>query len=312
MNEGKARLSAISEWLGGRVARDAEFGNLGFAIHEGPGLLTWLEARRYLPEILANHAISAVIAPPALADLVPAGMGLLLHEKAREAFYRLHNHLALDTTFYGARKATTVHPEARVAGDAYVAPMGVEISEGAVVEPGARLLPDARIGPRAVIRAGAVIGSQGFQFAKIGGKLTAIEHVGGVRVEEEAEICANANVSRAIFRGDTVIGPQAKVDALVHIAHNVRVGARTSVVAGSVISGSVVIGNDVYIGPGVTVTNCIRIGNGARITMGSVVVRSVAPGQHVTGNWALPHADFMRAYGRFAAKPNPSMNKETP
>ncbi len=292
-------LSDIAGATGGEVRRDAVFSNLGFAIHPGPGLLTWLERRKYLPDILKNPGITAVIAPRELADIIPAGVGILSHDHPRDAFYHLHNHLAKETAFYGKHAKTIVHPSARIAPESYIAPEGVQIAERVMIEPGARILPGTRIGADSIIRAGATLGSQGFQFAKMDGKWMAIEHVGGVRIDEDVEIQSNTNVGRAIFRGDTAIGSNSKIDALVHIAHNVCIGRRTLICAGVALGGSVTMGDDVYIGHGATIVNCIRIGDGARITMGAVVVRSVAARGHVTGHWAVPHDTYLRAYGRF-------------
>lgn len=302
-------LSDVADAISGEVLRDAAFSNMGFAIHSGPGLLTWLERRKYLPDILKNSGISAVIAPPELTGLIPEGMGVLSHSCPRDMFYRLHNYLAQKTAFYGNHSQTVIHPDALIASESYVAPMGVQIAERVVVEPGARILPGTQIGAGSIIRAGVTLGSQGFQFAKMGREWVAIEHVGGVKIGEDVEIQSNTNVCRAIFRGDTAIGNHTKLDAQVHVAHNVCIGQRTLICAGVVFGGSVTMGDDVYVGHGATIVNCVSIGDGARITMGSVVVRAVPAHAHVTGHWAVPHDTYLRAYGRFilpAASGSPS------
>lgn len=292
-------LSEIAHVINGEMLREATFLNLGFSIHPGPGLLTWLEHKKYLPSILKNNGITAVIAPNELSTSLPSEIGVLSHPRPREAFYKLHNHLARSTMFYGAHQKTYVHPGAQIAPESYVAPEGVWVDQDVRVEPGVRILPGTRVGARSIIRAGVILGSQGFQFLKTDGKMVTIEHVGGVRIGEEVEIQANTNVSRAIFRGNTVIGSYSKLDAMVHIAHNVHLGQRAVICAGVVFSGSVVAGDDVYVGPGATIVNCIQIGDRAHISIGAVVVRSVAARSHVTGHWAIPHDTYLRAYGRF-------------
>lgn len=289
------KLQDVAHIINGRVHSDGSFENLGFSIHEGPGLLTWLESGKYLPSIKKNQGISAVVAPPELAPLVPAGLGVLQHEQPRVAFYQLHNHLARHTSFYGrASRKTTVHSSALVAPGSHVAEEDVVIGEGVVVEPGANILAGTRIGARSIIRSGVVVGSQGLQFIRADGEWMAVEHVGGVEIGEDVEIQSNSNVCRAIFRGDTKIGNNTKIDALVHVAHNVKIGRRAMICAGASICGSTVIGDDVYIGPGAVLLNCIKVENGARITMGAVVVNALAENAHVSGNWAISHEQFMQ------------------
>ncbi len=309
MSESSYRLSDVADVVRGRVLRHASFSNLGFSIHEGRDLLSWAEGKKFLPPILKNKGISAVIASPDVASLLPAHIGVLIHDHPRRAFFDLHNHLARSTTFYGRHGQTDIHSSARIHPAAHVAETGVRIGEDVVVEAGVQLMPGVKVGVRTVIRAGAVIGSQGFQFYERDGRRVGVEHVGGVDIGSDVEIQANTHIARAIFGGDTIIRPDAKIDALVHVAHNVCVGARTRICAGTVIGGSVVIGEDVYIGPGATITNCIRIGHGARVTLGSVVVRSVQAGQHVTGHWAVPHDVYLRGLGRISMPDTSSGDK---
>ena len=118
-------------------------------------------------------------------------------------------------------------------------------------------------------------------------------HAGGVRLGDRVELQANTCVDRAIFGGFTEIGEDTKCDNLVHIAHNVKIGRRCLLAAQAMIAGSVTIGDDVWIGPSAAVLSEITIGDGAYVTIGSVVTRNVAPGQHVTGNFAIDHDKFI-------------------
>lgn len=108
-------------------------------------------------------------------------------------------------------------------------------------------------------------------------------HIGGVSIGEGVEIGSNTCIDRGAI-GDTVIGDHTKIDNLVHIAHNVRIGQRCQIVAGAVIGGSAVIGDDVFIGIGAHVRNKVRIGNGATIGQGANVVCDVPPGETWIGN----------------------------
>lgn len=138
---------------------------------------------------------------------------------------------------------------------------------------------EIHIGMHCDIHADAVIGKAGFGYHK--GKR--VPHIGGVHIGHEVEIGAHTCVDRGTL-GATVIGDNTKVDNLVHIAHNVRIGYRCTIVAGTVIGGSAVIGDDVYIGINASIKNKVRIGNGATIGMGAVVLRDVPAGETWVGN----------------------------
>ena len=294
-------LSEVANAIGATVLRDASFSNLGFSIHKGPGLLSWLEHRDFLQGILRNKEISAVVVSKELADLIPEEMGVLVHEKPREGFYKLHNHLARHTTFYGEHGPSQIDPSATIEPGAFIAPQGIHIGANVLIESGARILPGTRIGADSIIRAGVVLGSSGLQYAKMSGKWVSIDHVGGVDIGEDVEIKEYSVVGRAIFRGNTVVGDNTKLDAYVFVAHHAKMGKRIMCCGYACIGGHSLVGDDVFVGGKAMIVNCIEVGEEARITMGSVVVSSVKPRAHVTGNWAIPHAKFLTAYGRFLA-----------
>ena len=296
MNIPSLKLSEVAPAISAKVLRDGAFSNLGFSIHKSPNLLTWLENKKYLAGISQNPCISCVVASPDLAEAIPNNLGVLLHERPRDAFYLLHNHLARSTSFYGKPVETQIHPTASISPGSNIAHQSVIIEKNVIIEPGVTILAGTYIGAESIIRAGVVLGSQGLQFTRIGGRWVAVEHVGGVKIGEDVEIQSNSNVCRAIFRGDTVIGDNTKLDALVHVGHNVNRGKRGMICAGVIIGGSTIIGDDVYIGLSATILNCIEIGNGARITMGAVAVNSLADKAHVTGNWAVPHDKHLQGY----------------
>jgi UDP-3-O-[3-hydroxymyristoyl] glucosamine N-acyltransferase LpxD len=131
----------------------------------------------------------------------------------------------------------------------------------------------------------AVIGKDGFGYHK--GRR--FPHVGGVLLYDGVHIGAHTCVDRGTL-GNTVIMARTKVDNLVHIAHNVRIGMDCTIVAGTVIGGSAVIGDRVFIGINASIKNGVRIGNGATIGMGAVVLHDVPAGETWVGNPARPLA----------------------
>ena len=140
------------------------------------------------------------------------------------------------------------------------------------------------IGKRVIIGPNCSIGFDGFGFDKNEeGAYERFPHIGRVIIEDDVEIGGNVCIDRGAL-GNTVIGRGTKIDNLVHIAHNVKIGVNCIVVALSCIGGSVKIGDGVYIGIGASIRNQVTIGDGAFIGMGAVVVKDVRAGVTVIGN----------------------------
>ncbi|HWR53198.1 MAG TPA: UDP-3-O-(3-hydroxymyristoyl)glucosamine N-acyltransferase [Bryobacteraceae bacterium] len=138
------------------------------------------------------------------------------------------------------------------------------------------------------IGANCTIGLPGFGYRKAAdGTYLRFPHIGRVVIGTNVEIGSNTCIDRGAL-GDTVIHRGAKIDNLVHIAHNVVVGENTLVIAHAMIAGSVEIGRDAWIAPSAAVKNQLAIGEGAVIGLGAVVLKPVAPGETVVGNPAKP------------------------
>jgi len=264
------------------VEEDSEFESLGTVLHNTPNMLVFVESRKFLSRVASNPCISSVITTRELASELPDTYGVAVSDNPRRDFFELHNHLATNTNFYWTDFPAQVSDEATIHAGAHIAGKNVRIGRGTIVEAGVTVLERVVIGEGAILRAGCTIGSQGFQFTRIGNEVLSVAHAGGVRVGDRVEIQANSAISRAIFGSFTEIGDDTKLDNLVHVAHNVRIGKRCLIAACAMIAGSTTIGDDVWIGPGASISNEITIGDRARVTIGSVVTRDVDPDQQVT------------------------------
>ena len=170
----------------------------------------------------------------------------------------------------------------------------VTIGEDTLIGPRAVLYRETMVGSRVVIKAGAVLGGPGFGYLSDGSGHHRIPHVGGCVIEDEVEIGSNSCVDRGSV-SDTVIGRGTKLDNLVHVGHNVRMGQRCLAMAGVGIAGSTRIGNDVILAGHVGVTDHLVIGDGARIAAKSAVFGDVPAGASFSGHPARPHRQFLRA-----------------
>ncbi len=130
-----------------------------------------------------------------------------------------------------------------------------------------------------------IIGGDGFGYERDDdGTLIHIPHRGKVVIGEDVVIHNNVCIDRATDKdGITYIGAGTKIDNLVHIAHNVKIGRNCLVVAGSVIGGSVEIGDNCFIGINASIKNKVRIGNGVTVGMGAVITLDVPDGCTVVG-----------------------------
>lgn len=141
------------------------------------------------------------------------------------------------------------------------------------------------ISPTATIGQNTIIGGPGFGYEREDdGKLFRVPHLGNVVIEDRVEIGSNTCIDRGVT-GSTVIGEGTKIDNLVHVAHNVRIGKNCLIVAGSTIGGSCEIGDNVFIGINASIKQKVKIGSGAVIGMAAIVLSDVPDGLTVYGVW---------------------------
>ena len=174
----------------------------------------------------------------------------------------------------------------------------------AVVGPGASVAPSAVLGPRVVVGArvtigpGVVVGYPGFGWATgPGGVVRAVPQLGGVIIEDDVSIGPLTTVDAGTL-SPTRIRRGAKLDAHVHVAHNVDIGERTVIAAQCGFAGSVQIGADVLIGGQVGIADHVVVGEGARIAAKSGVIGDVPARSTVAGYPAVPRMRWLRALAK--------------
>lgn len=174
----------------------------------------------------------------------------------------------------------------------YVGPYAV-VGSGCILYPHAVVGERCVLGDRVILHSGAVLGADGFGFVQAPTGHRKIPHVGIVVVEDDVEIGACTTVDRATL-GETRIGAGTKIDNLVQVAHNVRIGQRCLIAAQTGIAGSAVLEDDVVIAGQVGIGDHVRIGRGAVVLALSGVTKDVPPGQVVSGFPARPHREALR------------------
>lgn len=158
-----------------------------------------------------------------------------------------------------------------------------ELGENAYLDSNVTLYHKVKIGQRVLIASGTVIGSDGFGVAKHKGRWHKVPQLGGVRIENDVEIGANCTIDRGAIE-DTVIEEGVKLDNLIQIGHNVRVGAHTAMAACVGVSGSTTIGRNCLVGGQAGFAGHLRICDNVMITGGTAVTRSIKePGVYSSG-----------------------------
>lgn len=269
-----------------------------------PADVSFLTAARRLGDLAASAA-GACFVTAELVDMVQRPCALLVVADPQAAFVTLARLMHPDVTATGV-----IDPRAVVAADAVIG-AGVDIAAGAVI--GARVqigdgcrigantviatgveigagsvigpnvtISHALIGARVVIHAGAVIGGAGFGYIPGPAGLIHIPQLGRAILEDEVEVGANTTIDRGAGE-DTVIGRGTKIDNLVQIGHNCRIGRFCIIVSQVGISGSATVGDGVILGGQVGVADHVTIGSGARLAAKSGVSGSLAAGRTYGG-----------------------------
>jgi len=310
------RLSEIADMVGGTLTNGADPLITGVSgIREAaPGDLTFLASRRYRRDLAGSRASAVLIdeqeeSPlPGIRTKNPALAFMLVVRHFAEARQRqyeigIHPTAVVDSAAHLGRNVSI--------GAHVVIEAGVEVGDGTVILPGSVILQDCRlgndcfvhpnvtfyerteIGDRVIVHSGAVLGSDGFGYVKDGGLIHKVPHLGRVVVEDDVEIGANACIDRATT-GTTRIGRNTKIDNLVQVGHNVKVGAGGMLCAQVGLSGSAEVGDRVTLAGQVGVVGHVRIGDDATIGAQGGVSKSVPNGEVWSDSPALPHKEALK------------------
>ena len=172
---------------------------------------------------------------------------------------------------------------------------GSTIGNDCIIYPNVVIYDGTQIGNRCIIHSGVVIGSDGYGFAMHDGKHHKIPQIGIVRIEDDVEIGAGTTIDRAAL-GETVIGEGTKIDNLVQIGHNVKIGKHCLLVSQVGIAGSTELGDYVAVAGQSGFSGHLKIGNRVQVAAKSAVLDDVPDDTKVMGSPAVPFTEFARRH----------------
>ena len=214
---------------------------------------------------------------------------LVFVDNARAVFIKIVNKIYPKNVKTGVSPTAIISATASIGSDCYIgnnAIVGEEckIGNNTVISDRAVIVQKCIIGNNCIIEPGVIIGADGFAYErdKKTLELERFPHIGGVKIGNNVEVCANSSIARGSL-SDTVIGDGTKLDALVHVAHNVIIGRNCELTAGTVIGGSTTIGDTCWTGLNSTLKNKIKIGNKVIVGAGALVIHDVRDEDIVAG-----------------------------
>lgn len=322
-SEGALTAEAVSHLVGGELRGDPTVRIVRVAALDraGPDELSFFANPRYHDEFARSRA-GVVLISPELAAQAGAPPCRIIVARPQEAML-----LVLPTLYPPAPRELGIHPSAVIGRGVRV---GKEVAIGAhsVIGDGAVLgdrvvigplcdigrhvsigadshlvsavtaYPGTILGVRVRLHAGVRVGSDGFGYVPSASGIRKVPHVGRCIIEDDVEVGANSTIDRGSI-ADTVIGAGSKLDNLVMIAHNVRLGRMCLIAAQSGIAGSTRLGDGCMIGGQVGVTGHLEIGNNVKLGAGSGVMDDIPDGEMWSGAPARPHRDWLKATSAF-------------
>lgn len=310
---------SIAALVGGRIVGSPATEIVAIAPLDRAGArdLSFLTSERYAPQFAETRAGIVLVSPELATSESPVPTRIIV-DKPHEALLRVLPSLYREAIVAaGVHASVVIGRGARIGSAVAIGPgavlgdgcsigdgvvigansvigVGVEVGARSRLHPNVVLYAGTTIGERVIVHAGAVIGGDGFGYVYRDGQHEKIPHVGRCVIEHDVEIGANTTIDRGSI-SDTVIGAGTKIDNLVQIGHNVRVGRLCLLMAHVGIAGSAIVEDGVIIAGQAGIGGHLTIGKGARIAGQAGVFGDVPAGETWSGYPARRHKESLRA-----------------
>ncbi len=210
-------------------------------------------------------------------------------ENPRRTFQEILSRFFVEKTQAEISQTSVIHTSTSIGENVFIGNNTIiekncKIGNNVTIQHNTVIFKDTIIGNNVTIGANNTIGGIGFGYEKnIEGDFKLIPHIGNVILKNNVDIGNNTTIDRAVL-GSTILEENVKVDNLVHIAHGVKIGRNSVVIANSMIAGSVVIGENTWRAPSSSVLNQKSVGNNSLVGMGAVVLKNVGDNEVVAGS----------------------------
>jgi UDP-3-O-[3-hydroxymyristoyl] glucosamine N-acyltransferase len=260
--------------------KEATEDELSFCYHEGEKGAS----------LISQSKAGVILCKKALEGLIQQkpGSQVFYLDNPRFIFVQIMKQIYNKKRNVGISSNAVISKGAKIGFDCYIGDYSVigencKIGNNTMISERVSLVQNCSIGDGCIIQPGVTIGADGFAFERYqNGELERFPHIKGVKIGNYVEICANSSIARGSL-SDTMIGDGTKIDALVHIAHNVVTGKNCELTAGTIIGGSTTLGDMCWTGLNSTLKDNIKVGNNALIAAGAAVIHDVQDEDIVAG-----------------------------
>ena len=251
------------------LLKEGEFTSLGLAIAEcEEKILTFIESEKYISGL--SDKITALITTREIGEKLKDKYGIIISESPRYDYFKLHNTLSSNEEYKRESFNTTIGEGCKISKLSSISDTNVVIGNNVIIEEFVVIRENTVIGDNSIIRAGVILGGEGYEYKRTDGIIMNVNHCGGV-----------------------IIGDYSKLDDLVHIEHGVKVGERCLIASRSTFGGRTVIGSDSWVGLGAIISNGLVLGSKVSISLGAVVTTNLKDGEKVSGNFAINHDKYI-------------------
>ena len=294
----KIHISDIIAFLGDELlavhgtVSDTFIDNLADVEHTNEHTLDWIIPTKPNKTALAEQSNANVILVDSEVDytqgMIDGGKILLVVRSPKRALAEIGNYFFVKKTVPHIHPTAIIDDEAQIGSDVCIGPYCVigkaNIGDGCVIDSNVRIYDDVTLGRHCHIKAGAVLGGEGFGFEKDeNGNKFRFPQLGSLIIGNYVEIGSNTCIDRGAL-SETIIGDYTKINNLCHIAHNNKIGKNVAITGCVNISGSNVIEDNVWIAPNASIRGFIHLGEGCTVGMGAVVTKDIPAHETWIGN----------------------------
>lgn len=260
--------------------------------------IVWLSpSRKDKDQLIINTKAQIIICDSSISIADFQTKCFVIVKNPRLSFMRIIEKLLIVKPAFEIHPTAYIHAEAKVHPNSYIGPFTYigkcVISENVFIFGHNHIYDNVTIGKNVRIHAGTVIGADGFGYERNeSGELEKFPHLGGVLIDDDVEIGSNTCIDRGVL-GNTWIKSGAKIDNLVHVAHNVIIGKHAAVIANAMIGGSTKIGDYSWVAPSASLRDTITIGRHSTVGLGAVVTKNIPDNEIWTGNPARLLEEFL-------------------